>query len=494
VGVIKGKLRYLAPEIAMGEEPDYRADVFCCGIVLFEMLTGEAMFAPRTDLEAIEMATAARVRSPCTANPNVPPDLEDIVMKALRRDRNERYQSAKELYTALRLFLNHHHPAYVGSELGDLMRAKFTSEIAEDRRLDDRAEQIMERAHSADVDPTEGVPEGELAGLIESVETTRPGKYRQIVTRAGIPLNQAGGGDGSQDDLQAEGDATEAHDQGEGDDPAFEPTMRAMNPLLPRDQDTRDVAPTVAAPPPTRPEIEPAIDPHDDSADELTASGEALVPDPAAAPVVVVTPTQRGQWTTLIFALAAALVISGGVWLGFAVVPAEPPPAKAAVVEPSPPAPPAPAPEPSTQLAVTPTVAAPSGTIILIDAEGEITSSDGRVEGTTITGVPLGKKIEIKVDRRRGTPWSTEVSLTSAEPVEIEVPKPARKQGTLWVNSFPYADVYVNGRSRGETPLELKLDADTYTILLKRPDGKIQKKRVTVKAGTKSSIRVKWPN
>src|SRR5688572_23856794 len=97
-GVIKGKLRYLAPEIAMGDEPDHRADIFCCGIVLFEMLTGEAMFAPKTDLEAIELATAARVKSPRSRNPKVPQDLDEIVMKALRRDREDRYQSAKDLY------------------------------------------------------------------------------------------------------------------------------------------------------------------------------------------------------------------------------------------------------------------------------------------------------------------------------------------------------------------------------------------------------------
>ena len=128
----------------MGDEPDHRADVYCCGIVLFEMLTGEALFAPRTDVEAIEMAIDARVRSPRRSNPAVPHDLEDIVMTALQRDRDLRYASAKDLYTDLRRFLNHHYPAYVGSELGDLMQDVFAPEIAEDRRLDELAEQVID--------------------------------------------------------------------------------------------------------------------------------------------------------------------------------------------------------------------------------------------------------------------------------------------------------------------------------------------------------------
>ena len=61
-------------------------------------------------MEAIEMASAARVRSPRASNPNVPRELEGIVMKALQRDREDRYAHAKDLYADLRRFLNHHYP------------------------------------------------------------------------------------------------------------------------------------------------------------------------------------------------------------------------------------------------------------------------------------------------------------------------------------------------------------------------------------------------
>jgi serine/threonine protein kinase len=184
-GVIKGKLRYLAPEIAAGDEPDHRADIFCCGIVLFEMLTGEAMFAPKNDLEAIELATAARVKSPRSRNLQVPQDLDDIVMKALRRDREERYQSAKDLYRDLRRFLNQHDPSFVGSELGDFMQQMFTQEITADQKLDAYAERVAAKRADMDEDeddepedPTLSAGPGTLAGGTS--------KYKQLVTRLNV--------------------------------------------------------------------------------------------------------------------------------------------------------------------------------------------------------------------------------------------------------------------------------------------------------------------
>lgn len=186
-GVIKGKLRYLAPEIAMGEEPDHRADVFCCGIVLFEMLTGEAMFAPRSDLEAIEMASEARVRSPRSRNPKVPVDLDEIVMRALRRDRKDRYQTAKDLHSELRRFLNQAYPSFVGNELGDFMQNMFGAEIGEEKKLDALAETVAQQS----IEEEESLEEPTYSGTGDDVAPSkRP--YKQLVTRMGIDLQNPG--------------------------------------------------------------------------------------------------------------------------------------------------------------------------------------------------------------------------------------------------------------------------------------------------------------
>lgn len=268
-GVIKGKLRYLAPEIAAGEEPDHRADVFCCGIVLFEMLTGEAMFAPKTDLEAIELATEARVKSPRSRNQNVPQDLDDIVMKALARYRDERYQSAKELYGDLRRFLNQHFPTFVGSELGDFMQQMFEVEISQERQLDELAENVARRPTDgfgeAEEDPTISATPGALIG------PEPHGSYKQLVTRLGIGGTaedrvRITGADGGRDMSVVPADdpsyrplIRDPGERKETEDPrtlppeqlrfpaGAEPTVKADNPFV---VDAPSGNPTVMGPPP----------------------------------------------------------------------------------------------------------------------------------------------------------------------------------------------------------------------------------------------------
>lgn len=145
-GVIKGKLRYLAPEIAAGEEPDHRADVYCCGIVLFELLTGEALYAPASDFEAIEMATRGVVRSPRASNPAVPAELDALVRRTLSRDRAGRPPTARALQDDLRRFLNHFDPGFVESQFGEFVSELFAAERARDRALDVAAEMLSRRS------------------------------------------------------------------------------------------------------------------------------------------------------------------------------------------------------------------------------------------------------------------------------------------------------------------------------------------------------------
>lgn len=178
-GVIKGKLRYLAPEIAAGREADHRADIFCCGIVLFEMLTGEAMFAPRSDIEAIELATEARVKSPRARNPRVPEALDAIVMKALRKDRDQRYRSALELHADLIRFLRTHDPSYGDGALAGFMRTLFRPEIVVERSLNAAATALAEEQPEMAEDPT-------LAS-----DTFYNAAYQQLVTHTEIGAERA---------------------------------------------------------------------------------------------------------------------------------------------------------------------------------------------------------------------------------------------------------------------------------------------------------------
>jgi eukaryotic-like serine/threonine-protein kinase len=104
-GVVKGKFSYLSPEAASGLEVDHRADIFAAGIILWEMFTGRRLFYGDTDYQTVELVRQARIPSIAALNPDVEPELEGIVRKALARDPAERFYHAADLVDALTQFL-----------------------------------------------------------------------------------------------------------------------------------------------------------------------------------------------------------------------------------------------------------------------------------------------------------------------------------------------------------------------------------------------------
>lgn len=104
-GVVKGKFSYLSPEAASGLEVDARADIFAVGILAYEMLTGRRLFLGESDYQTVQMVRAAEVPSITAQNPEVTPELEGIIRRALARDPNQRYQSASDLADDLLGFL-----------------------------------------------------------------------------------------------------------------------------------------------------------------------------------------------------------------------------------------------------------------------------------------------------------------------------------------------------------------------------------------------------
>ncbi len=100
-GIVKGKFGYLSPEAAYGEAVDPRTDIFAAGIVLWEMLAGKRLFLGKTDLKTLEQVRKAHIPALSSINPDVPPELEEILRKALHRERDQRYSSARQLGEAL---------------------------------------------------------------------------------------------------------------------------------------------------------------------------------------------------------------------------------------------------------------------------------------------------------------------------------------------------------------------------------------------------------
>ncbi len=96
-GLAVGTIAYMSPEQARGEELDGRTDIFSLGAVLYEMTTGKRPFAGTTTAVIFDGILNHAPASPVQLNPAVPKGLASIISKALEKDREKRYQSAREL-------------------------------------------------------------------------------------------------------------------------------------------------------------------------------------------------------------------------------------------------------------------------------------------------------------------------------------------------------------------------------------------------------------
>jgi len=101
VGIISGTPSYMSPEQIRGDDLDPRTDIFSLGLLVYEMATGRQAFSGGMGgmiIEAVLTRSPVPVRS---INPDIPPRLEEIINKALRKDRNQRYQHAADIRTDL---------------------------------------------------------------------------------------------------------------------------------------------------------------------------------------------------------------------------------------------------------------------------------------------------------------------------------------------------------------------------------------------------------
>ena len=101
-GVVMGTARYMSPEQAKGIDLDARTDLWSLGVVLYEMITGRGPFAGDTSADLISVILQKDPVPLTRYTPDAPSELERIVTKALTKDREERYQTAKDLLIDLR--------------------------------------------------------------------------------------------------------------------------------------------------------------------------------------------------------------------------------------------------------------------------------------------------------------------------------------------------------------------------------------------------------
>ncbi len=127
-GTLKGKFAYMAPEQTQGSDVDRRIDIFASGIVLHEILTGRRLFKGENDMQTVERVRVCEVQPPSTQNPLCPPEMDAIILRALARDREERFQSAAEMADALDDIV--HAARLQPTHIAHLMRELFPTDMA----------------------------------------------------------------------------------------------------------------------------------------------------------------------------------------------------------------------------------------------------------------------------------------------------------------------------------------------------------------------------
>ncbi|HEX7842716.1 MAG TPA: protein kinase, partial [Kofleriaceae bacterium] len=133
-GVVKGKLAYMSPEQAAGRPLDRRSDVFCIGVLLWEMTTGRWLYRRQAELDMLNAVAHSAPPRPSRLVDGYPRDLEKVVMKTLARSPDDRWSTAGELIAAIDEVARRRRLGLGAEPVRALMATAFAEELAAWRR------------------------------------------------------------------------------------------------------------------------------------------------------------------------------------------------------------------------------------------------------------------------------------------------------------------------------------------------------------------------
>ena len=132
-GTVMGTVSYMSPEQASGRQIDARSDIFSLGVLLYETLTGRRPFEGTTPSEIIVSIIQKRARPLARYTPEVPPELERIVAKSLSKNREDRYQTLKDMVIDLRRLKQQHE---LEVQFGDVPEEDLPAHISSRQQLE----------------------------------------------------------------------------------------------------------------------------------------------------------------------------------------------------------------------------------------------------------------------------------------------------------------------------------------------------------------------
>ncbi|HEX3765202.1 MAG TPA: serine/threonine-protein kinase [Kofleriaceae bacterium] len=180
-GVLKGKVAYMSPEQATGQLLDRRSDVFCIGILLWEMTTGRWLYRKGTELDTLNAVAGERPPRPSRVVSDYPRELEKIVMKTLSRSRDERWATAGELADAIDELARRRKWSLETSVVGELVAREFSEEVAAWRVAQEGGtllgDHLVAQRECAVVPASDDELE---SGIATAIGTPRPGERRGL--------------------------------------------------------------------------------------------------------------------------------------------------------------------------------------------------------------------------------------------------------------------------------------------------------------------------
>ncbi|MGD0526467.1 MAG: serine/threonine-protein kinase [Polyangiaceae bacterium] len=172
-GHLKGKVPYMSPEQARGEPIDWRSDVFATGVILFELTTGKRLFKGTSEYDTLKLICDREYPLPSQARLGYPRELEVIVMRALAKDRAQRWQSAREMQGAIEEFVRKERLAVSTIALSKFMQGLFEDKLASQKQA------LLQGKQLADVIALE-----QSADSISSIDTRTPISSTDGATRS----------------------------------------------------------------------------------------------------------------------------------------------------------------------------------------------------------------------------------------------------------------------------------------------------------------------
>ncbi len=192
-GKLKGKVPYMSPEQARGEEIDARSDIFAVGVMLFELTTGKRLFKGQSEFETLKLICERDYPVPSQVRAGYPVELEYIVMRALSKDRGSRFQTAREMQGALEEFVRRDRLLVSNAALSQFMQGLFDDKLAAQKEALLQGKQladIIELQHATD--PSQQQVDADGSNRLSTSVLSAPAASR-TVTDASVQ-KRAGGG------------------------------------------------------------------------------------------------------------------------------------------------------------------------------------------------------------------------------------------------------------------------------------------------------------